>query len=176
MLLIFLIPTLGKRWVKPSNVAVALLVKYTLHCMCSLYSLLFPWIKTNILSLLRVFEFYNVFTKVCMLINMNLSYRWQTARRLILLRQRAAVMHVVFPALRTCAISFDALNEVEPLEIAGSYLIWENQNGWATIRWRWHVYRLRRFGTTHKRDRHTQHSHVAITIAAVTHCVGRQNT
>jgi len=39
----------------------------------------------------------------------------------ILLYQRAAVMHVVFPALRTYAIPFDALNEGDSLELSGSY-------------------------------------------------------
>jgi len=58
-------------------------------------------------------------------------------------------------------------------ELSGSYLIWENWNGWATIWRRSHDYRLSRLGTMHLRDRHTD-SHVAIANAAPTHCVRRQ--
>jgi len=44
----------------------------------------------------------------------------------ILLHQRAAVMHVVFPALRTHDIAFDTLNEGDLLELSGLYLVREN--------------------------------------------------
>jgi len=35
-------------------------------------------------------------------------------------------MHVVFPALHTYAIKFDAVNEVDPLTLLGSCLVREN--------------------------------------------------
>jgi len=30
-------------------------------------------------------------------------------------------------------VPFDALSERDRLELSGSYLVWENWNGWATI-------------------------------------------
>jgi len=51
-----------------------------------------------------------------------MTNRW----KLHLLRQRAAVMHVVFPALRTYAIPFEALSDANSLELSGSYLVGEN--------------------------------------------------
>jgi len=45
---------------------------------------------------------------------------------LILLQQRAAVMYVVFLALRIYAIPFDALDERDSLELSSSYLVREN--------------------------------------------------
>jgi len=47
--------------------------------------------------------------------------------------QRAAVMDVVLPTLRTYVTPFDADNEIIPVELSGSYFVWENWNGWATI-------------------------------------------
>jgi len=48
-------------------------------------------------------------------------------------------------------LPFDALNEEDPFKILGSYLVWENYNGWATIWWRSHGDRLSCVGTIHQR-------------------------
>jgi len=48
------------------------------------------------------------------------SYRRQIARRRIL-------------RLLPTPLPFDALNEEHTLELSGSYRVWENENGWATI-------------------------------------------
>jgi len=69
--------------------------------------------------------------------------------------------------------TFDALNEGDPLKLSGSYLVWENCNGWATIWWKLHDNWLGRLGTTHQRDRYTD-SHVPTANATPTHCVKRQ--
>jgi len=47
----------------------------------------------------------------------------------ILIHQRAAVMHVVFPALCTHATPSDALSEGDTFKLSGSYLAWKNHSG-----------------------------------------------
>jgi len=42
-------------------------------------------------------------------------------------------MHVDFPASRPYTVLIDAVNEGESLKLLGSYLVGENQNGWATV-------------------------------------------
>jgi len=51
----------------------------------------------------------------------------------VMLHQRAAVMPIVFPALHTYAIPFDALNEGGPPRAIEFVFVQENQNSWATI-------------------------------------------
>jgi len=78
-------------------------------------------------------------------------------------------MTAYWPYLPT-SLPFDGLDERDPLEQSGSYLLRENWNGWTKISWRSHDDRLRRLGTIHQRDRHTD-SHVAIAINTLMCCV-----
>jgi len=43
-----------------------------------------------------------------------------------LLHERAVVMHIIFAALHTYAIPFDALNGEDAVELLGLYLMSEN--------------------------------------------------